>query len=243
MKKLTCAIIDDEPLAGQLIESYVKKFDFVEHSATFTDSIEAITWIKENPVDFVFLDIQMPDMDGMEFARLLPKSVKIIFTTAFKEYALDSYEVSAVDFLLKPIRFDKVLRACEKVKERLSGNGANRETENGEKDNKEIYLRYNGEIHKIEKDKIIYVEGMKDYVKFVLEGNKMIVSHTTMKNVEALLSSSKFLRISRSHIIALSKIRTIDRNLCVYIGDTVIKVTDQYKNAFEDYLKSHMPLS
>lgn len=243
MKKLTCAIIDDEPLAGQLIESYVKKFDFVEHSATFTDSVEAITWIKENPVDFVFLDIQMPDMDGMEFARLLPKSIKIIFTTAFKEYALDSYEVSAVDFLLKPIRFDKVLRACEKVKERLSGNGANRETENGEKDNKEIYLRYNGEIHKIEKDKIIYVEGMKDYVKFVLEGNKMIVSHTTMKNVEALLSSSKFLRISRSHIIALSKIRTIDRNLCVYIGDTVIKVTDQYKNAFEDYLKSHMPLS
>lgn len=121
MRKLSCAIIDDEPLAGHLIESFVKRIDFIENFTTFTDSVAAIAWIKDNPVDFVFLDIQMPDMDGMEFARLLPDSVKIIFTTAFKEYALESYEVEAVDFLLKPIRFDKVLRACEKVKNRLSG--------------------------------------------------------------------------------------------------------------------------
>lgn len=243
MKKLTCAIIDDEPLAGQLIESFVKKIDFIDSYQTFTDSVEAIAWIKENPVDFVFLDIQMPDMDGMEFARLLPRSVKIIFTTAFKEYALESYEVSAVDFLLKPIRFDKVLRACEKVKERLGAHLNESASEGDKKENNEIYLKSNGEIHKIEKEKIIYVEGMKDYVRFVLDGNKSIVTHATMKNVEELLSTGKFLRISRSHIIALSKIRTIDRNLCVYIGDTVIKVTDLYKNAFEKYLKTHMPLS
>ena len=243
MRKLTCAIIDDEPLAGQLIESFVKRIDFIENSSIFTDSVEAIAWVKENPVDFVFLDIQMPDMDGMEFARLLPDGVKIIFTTAFKEYALESYEVSAVDFLLKPIRFDKVLRACEKVKERLSAELGEREADNGKKESHQIYLKANGEIHKIEHDKIIYVEGMKDYVKFVLDGNKSIVTHATMKNIEELLSSVNFLRVSRSHIVALSKIRMIDRNLCLYIGDTVIKVTDQYKNGFEGYLKRHMPLS
>ncbi|MCH5229456.1 MAG: response regulator transcription factor [Muribaculaceae bacterium] len=241
--KLTCAIIDDEPLAGQLLESFIKRIDYIEHSSTFTDSVEAIAWVKEHPVDFIFLDIQMPDMDGMEFARLLPDSVKIIFTTAFKEYALESYEVSAVDFLLKPIRFDKVLRACEKVKERLLLERIDAINTNRQKKNKEIYLRSNGEIHKIEPEKIIFVEGMKDYVKFVMDGNKSLVTHATMKNVEELLSSSNFLRISRSHIIALPKIRTIDRNLCVYIGDTVIKVTDQYKKSFEDYLKNHMPLS
>lgn len=243
MRKLTCTIVDDEPLAGQLIESFVKRIDFVEHKNTFTDSVEAIAWIKENKVDFVFLDIQMPDMDGMEFARLLPESVKIVFTTAFKEYALESYEVSAVDFLLKPIRFDKILRACEKVKDRIGPDQMEPEPSENQKGSTEIYLKSNGEIHKIEKDKIIYVEGMKDYVKFVLDGNKSIVTHATMKNVEELLTSTKFLRVSRSHIIALSKIRIIDRNLCVYIGDAMIKVTDQYKNAFEDYLKNRMPLT
>ena len=243
MRKLTCAIIDDEPLAGQLIESFVKRIDFIDHISTFTDSVAAIARIKDNPVDFVFLDIQMPDMDGMEFARLLPDSVKIIFTTAFKEYALESYEVSAVDFLLKPIRFDKVLRACEKVKNRLSAELIEKETENKKRENYEIYLKSNGEIHKIEPDKIVYVEGMKDYVKFVLDGNRSIVTHATMRNVEELLSSAKFLRVNRSHIVALSKIRTIDRNLCLYIGDTVIKVTDQYKTGFENYLKKHMPLA
>ena len=243
MRKLTCAIIDDEPLAGQLIESFIKRIDFIEHVATFTDSIEAIAWMKENHVDFLFLDIQMPDMDGMEFARLLPESIKIIFTTAFKEYALEIYEVSAVDFLLKPIRFEKVLKACEKVRERLAGDISEPEPASNINDNKDIYIRSNGEIHKISPEMILYVEGMKDYVKFVLEGNKSVVTHATMKNVEQLLSSSKFLRISRSHIISLSKIRTIDRNLCVYIGDAVIKVTDQYKKAFEDYLNNHMPLS
>lgn len=241
MKKFTCAIIDDEPLAGQLIESFISRIDFVQHLATFTDSVEAIAWIKDNPVDFVFLDIQMPDMDGMEFARLLPPSIKIIFTTAFKEYALDSYDVSAVDFLLKPIRFDKILRACEKIRDRIGICGSEKEIINKLLDRNEVYLKANGELLKIKLDRIIYVEGMKDYVKLVMDDSRPIVSHVRMKNLEDILPKSKFLRISRSHIISLSKIRTIDRNLCVYIGDTIIHVTDQYRNTFEEYIKSNMP--
>lgn len=243
MKRLTCVIIDDEPLAGKLIESYVSRIDFIQHLSTFTDSVEAIAWLKENPVDFVFLDIQMPDMDGMELAQLLSPSTKIVFTTAFKEYALDSYDVSAVDFLLKPIRFDKVLRACEKVRERLCSNENTEDRPAIKGKQGEIFLRVNGEIKKIDPDLILYVEGMKDYVKFVLEGKQTLVTHAKMKNIEELLPSSKFFRVNRSNIIALSKIRSIDRNFCIYIGDNVIRVTDQYRPTFEEYLKKHMPES
>ena len=234
MKNYTCAIIDDEPLAGKLIENYVSRIDFIQHKATFTDSLEALTWLKENSVDFIFLDIQMPDMDGMELARLLPPNIKIIFTTAFNEYALDSYEVSAIDFLLKPIRFDKLFRACEKVRERIGFQVTPQETN-------EVYLKVNGEILKINTDKILYVEGMKDYVRVHLEGSGTLTTHVTMNNMEQILSPTKFLRVSRSHIISLSKIRSIDRNCFIYIGDAVIKVTDQYKTGFESYLSAHMP--
>lgn len=241
MRKFTCVIIDDEPLAGQLIESYAKRIDFIDIAAIFTDSVEAIAWIKENPVDFVFLDIQMPDMDGMEFARLLPDSIKIIFTTAFKEYALESYEVSAIDFLLKPIRFDKVLRACEKVREWYNLNEAsNVRNKNNDPDIKEIFLKVNGEIRRIGLDQIIYIEGMKDYVKIVLKNDKPIVSYLRMKNLEEILPSSKFLRINKSYIVSLSQIKTVDNKHCIYIGDTMIRVSDQYKNSFDEWLKNRM---
>ena len=238
MRKLTCMIIDDEPLAVKLLENYVNRIDFIELKGSYTDSLEAISSIRDTPVDFIFSDIQMPDMDGMELARALPAGVKIVFTTAFKEYALDSYDVSAIDFLLKPIRFDKVLRACEKVRDWYGMQENYNVSPETKQENDEIYLRCNGELHKISTDKILYVEGMKDYVQFHLEGSQPVVTHLKMKNVEELLPKSRFMRVSRSYIVSLSHIRTIDRNLCLYIGDTMIRVTDQYKTAFEDYLNS-----
>ncbi|MDE6644897.1 MAG: response regulator, partial [Muribaculaceae bacterium] len=114
MRKIACAIVDDEPLAVRLLESFVARVDFLELKGSFTDSIEAVAAIRKEPVDLLFLDIQMPDMDGMGLARMLPSETKVVFTTAFKEYAFDSYDVAAIDFLLKPIRYDKFLRACEK---------------------------------------------------------------------------------------------------------------------------------
>ena len=239
MRKITCAIVDDEPLAVQLIENFVNRIDFIKLEGSFTDSIEAIGALRQKPVDLVFLDIQMPDMDGMEMARALPPETKIVFTTAFKEYALDSYDVAAIDFLLKPIRFDKVLRACEKAREWFGERNVDTVSKETPQERKEIYLRFNGELRKIDIDKILYVEGMKDYVKFNVEGMRPVVTHLKMKDAEELLSGSKFLRVSRSHIVSLSHIRTIDRNLCLYIGDNVIHVTDQYREAFEDYLKRH----
>lgn len=239
MRKFTCAIIDDEPLACELIEGFVNQIDFISNEATFSESMEAIIWLKKNPVDFVFLDIQMPDMDGMEFARLLPESIRIIFTTAFREYALESYEVSAIDFLLKPIRFEKVLRACEKVREWYNLN----EYVNIKNDNKditEIFLKVNGEIRRIGLDQILYIEGMKDYVKIVLKNDKPIISYLRMKNLEEILPFSKFLRINKSYIVSLSNIRTVDNKHCLYIGDTMIRISEQYKNSFDEWLKDRM---
>ena len=239
MRKFTCAIIDDEPLACELIEGFVNQIDFILNVATFSESMEAIIWLKKNPVDFVFLDIQMPDMDGMEFARLLPESIKIIFTTAFREYALESYEVSAIDFLLKPIRFEKVLRACEKVREWYNLNKyAN--IKNNNKDITEIFLKVNGEIRRIGLNQILYIEGMKDYVKIVLKDDKPIISYLRMKNLEEILPFSKFLRINKSYIVSLSNIRTVDNKHCLYIGDTMIRISEQYKNSFDEWLKDRM---
>lgn len=238
MRKLTCAIIDDEPLAVKLIETYAGRIDFLEISGCFTDSLEAIESLRENPVDFVFLDIQMPDMDGMELARSLPKSIKVVFTTAFKEYALESYDVSAVDFLLKPIRYDKILRACEKVKERVMQTENVNNDSAGKDNNNEIFLKVDGELKKVDFQNIIFIEGMKDYVKFFIDNGKPLVTHLTMKSVEDLLPKSRFMRVNRSYIVSLSYIRTVDKNLCIYIGDTMIKVTDQYKKIFEEWLKN-----
>ena len=116
MQTIKCGIVDDEPLAVRLIENFIARTPFLEHSVSFTDSIEAITYLKENPVDLLFLDIQMPDMDGLELAHMLPTTTKIVFTTAFREYALESYDVEALDFLMKPLRYDKFMRAAEKAK-------------------------------------------------------------------------------------------------------------------------------
>ena len=239
MRKFTCAIIDDEPLACELIEGFVNQIDFISNEATFSESMEAIIWLKKNPVDFVFLDIQMPDMDGMEIARLLPQSIRIIFTTAFREYALESYEVSAIDFLLKPIRFEKVLRACEKVREWYNLKEYIN-IKNNNKDITEIFLKVNGEIRRIGLDQILYIEGMKDYVKIVLKNDKPIISYLRMKNLEEILPFSKFLRINKSYIVSLSNIRTVINKHCLYIGDTMIRISEQYKNSFDEWLKDRM---
>ena len=243
MKKISCVIIDDEPLAVKLIENYIRKTPFLGHMASFTDSIAASVQLGELRPDIVFLDIQMPDMDGMELARLLPSDTRIIFTTAFRDYAIDSYEVAAIDYLLKPIRYDKFLRAAQKAKERFEMQenkrlGADTQA-TGKKE--EIFLKKDGGFQRVALDRIILIEGMKDYVKVFIEGEKYpVVTHLTMKGIEETLPSDRFMRVSRSHIVALRHIRSVDRNMCIYIGDTMLKVTDMYKATFESFLKDNL---
>ena len=249
---LTCIIVDDEPLAVRLLESFVNKTPDLQLAGSFTDSVEAINVIKELKPDLLFLDIQMPDMSGMELAHVVPAETKIIFTTAFKEYAYESYEVSALDFLLKPIRYNKFISAVEKARQWFGhklNNQNNQSIQNIQNAQKEphgkqetVFLRVDGEFRQVALSKIIYVCGMKDYVMFYLSDEKRpLITHLTMKSVEDMLPSTLFMRISRSYIVALDKIKSVDRNECVYIGDEIIKVTDAYHEKFISYLNSRFP--
>ena len=238
---LTCIIVDDEPLAVKLIESFVAKTPDLELLGSFTDSVEAINAVKEQKPNLLFLDIQMPDLNGMELAHMIPAETKVVFTTAFKEYAFESYEVSALDFLLKPIRYNKFMVAVEKAKEWLDRN--DRAEEKSEKsannDQSNLFVRVDGELRNITIQNIIYVNGMKDYVMFYLEGEpKPLITHLTMKAVEEMLPAEKFLRVHRSYIVAVDKIRKIDRNNCIYIGNEIIHVPDGYLEAFHNFLET-----
>lgn len=236
---MTCIIVDDEPLAVKLLESYVARTPELQLMGSYTDSVEAMTAIKSLDVDLLFLDIQMPDINGMELARLIPEKTRVIFTTAFKEYAFESYEVSALDFLLKPIRYNKFIAAVEKAQRWFS-----RETETAAttapagRDN--IFIRVDGELRQLNMSDIMYVSGMKDYVVFYLDDGSKLITHITMKAVEDMLPASDFLRIHRSYIVALKKIRSVDRNNCVYIGKEIIHVTDSYRPPFDAYLQKNM---
>ena len=206
---ISCIIVDDEPLAVKLLESFVTKTPDLRLLGSFTDSVEAINAVKEQKPDLLFLDIQMPDLNGMELAHMIPPTTRVIFTTAFKEYAFESYEVSALDFLLKPIRYNK------------------------------FFIRVDGELRNVTIDNITYVSGMKDYVMFYLDGeSKPLITHLTMKAVEAMLPTDKFLRVHRSYIIAVDKIKKIDRNDCIYIGEEIIHVPEGYQQQFRSFIET-----
>ena len=210
MTPITCIIVDDEPLAVKLLESFVAKTPQLQLLASFTDSVEALSFLRDHPVQLAFMDIQMPDMNGMELSHMLPERTKVIFTTAFKEYAFESYEVSAIQWF-----------------------SHQKETPSTPKT---MFIRVDGELRQINFDNILFVEGMKDYVRFHVEGERLpLTTHMTMKAVEDALPAEDFMRINRSYIVRLDKIRTVDRNLCAYIGNEIIRVTEAYREAFERY--------
>ncbi len=229
MRPMTCIIVDDEPLAVRILESYVEKTPDLQLLSSFTDSVTAINAIKLQKPDLVFLDIQMPNVDGMELAHSLPDETRVVFTTAFKEYAFESYEVSAVDFLLKPIRYNKFLAAVEKAKKLITP------PTTAQQQPSTVFIRVDSEWRNISVGSIIYVNGMKDYVLFYLEGEpKPLITHLTMKAVEEMLPSDKFMRVHRSYIVAIDRIQKVDRNDCIYIGDEIIHVPDGYIEAFRN---------
>ena len=244
--KLNCIIVDDEPLAVKLLESFVAKTPNLELLASFTDSVNAITVIKEKKPDILFLDIQMPDLDGIEFARMVPQNTKVIFTTAFKDYAFESYEVNALDYLLKPIRYNKFIIAVDKAfkwfgvnKEQPILDSRHNKSNSPESAPKTMFIKVNGDFRQILIDNILYVSGMKDYVMFYLENErKPLITYLRMKVVEEMLPKEKFMRVNRSYIVALDKIEKIDRNDCIYINDEIIHVTGAFQNNFYTFIQN-----
>ena len=189
MRNLRCIVVDDEPLAVKMLEGFVERTPFLDLEASFNDPVEALSAIKERKPDLAFLDIQMPDLDGMELSRMIPADTRIIFTTAFKQYAFESYEVSALDFLLKPIRYQKFLEAAEKAREWFALKEAAVQTPAAAPapvaEKTAVFIKVDGVLRKVDLADILYVEGMKDYVMFRLASSREpLVTHLTMKAAE-----------------------------------------------------------
>lgn len=239
MTELMCIVVDDEPLAIKMLEDYIERTPFLKLSHSFSDPVQALSFLKSNPVNLVFLDIQMPDLDGINLSRMVPSETKIIFTTAFKEYAFDSYEVNALDFLLKPIRYHKFLNAVEKAKQWF--NLINYKNEPVSKSTS-FYIRIDNQLRQVEITDIVYVSGLKDYVRIHLKNEKRpLITHLTMKAAEEMLPKEQFMRVHRSYIVALNHIKSVDRNNCIHLGDEVIHVTEGYREEFMKYLETKIP--
>ncbi len=237
---LSCFIIDDEPLALGLIEGYVNKTPFLKLTGKFHSAIEATESVRTNPPDVIFLDIQMAELNGMDFAKIVPKESRIIFTTAFQQYALESYKVNALDYLLKPFGCADFLQAANKAlhwfeMERKTNTQvllpAKRDT---------IFVKADYKLLQIEIKNIIYVEGLKDYVKIYLEDTaKSVISHITMKAMEDMLPKDPFMRVHRSYIVNTDKIKEIEHNRIVF-GKVCIPISDSYKDSFQHFLEKKM---
>lgn len=237
MKNLRCIVVDDEPLAVQLLEGFIRRTPSLELAGSFNDPVLALGEIRSLAPELVFLDIQMPDLDGLELSRMLPPETRVIFTTAFKQYAFESYEVSALDFLLKPIRYQKFLEAVQKAQEwfTLKESAA---AVPAQQEKTAVYLKADGVLRKVALADILYVEGMKDYLMFRLQSEKQpLVTHLTMKAAEEMLPRESFMRIHRSFIVNLSQITSVSAQGDLKVGDALLHVSEGYRDAFDEYLK------
>lgn len=237
---LKCIIIDDEPLAIDLLKSYVQKTPFLELTGTFSNALSAISTISENDIDVLFLDINMPQITGLEFSKTIPPSTRIIFTTAYDQYAVEGFRLNALDYLLKPINYAEFLQAVNKALEwfKLKDN-TSKPGQDETASSSSIFVKSGYRVERIEFDSIMYVENQKDYVKFHLENIKEPVSSLmSMQSLEEKLPGIRFMRVHRSFIVNLDKVKTIERN-CIVFGKEYIPVSESYKAKFMEFLNKH----
>ena len=239
---IKCAIVDDEPLAVELLASYVKKIPFLELCGKYSNATDALHGIGETPVDLLFLDIQMPELNGLELSKMLPENTRIVFTTAFNQYAVDGFRVNALDYLLKPISYADFLEACNKALQWFQlvqqQQGESTSAAPAAEEIKSIFVKSEYKLLQINLDDIRYIEGLKDYVKIYTEQSPHpILSLMNMKAIEQMLPASRFIRVHRSFIVQKSKIREIERNRIIF-GDVYIPIGDSYKQAFQDFINS-----
>ncbi len=229
--RLTCMIVDDEPLALNLLERYISKTDFLQLEHSCTNAVQAGLILTTAKIDLIFLDIQMPELTGIDFSKTLDPATRIIFTTAFEQYAIEGYKVNALDYLLKPFNYDEFLAAATKAKEWFEFLARRNEPE---KDF--IFVRSEYRQVKVLLNEVLYFEGLKDYIKIWLkDSSRPILSLLSLKVLEKELPASKFMRIHRSFIIAFDKIKSVEKNQ-VLINTTRITIARQYKDAFQKIL-------
>ena len=227
---LKCAIVDDEPLALDLLESYVNKTPFLELAGKYSSAVQAMNNLSGKDIDLLFLDIQMPELNGLEFSKMVDMHTRIVFTTAFDRYAIDGYKVNALDYLLKPISYVDFLQAANKALQWFEL------LQQPKEEVESIFVKSDYKLIQVELKNILYIEGLKDYIKIYEENSpKPILSLMSMKSMEELLPASRFIRVHRSYIVQKDKIRVIDRGRIVF-DKTYIPISDSYKQVFQAFL-------
>jgi len=231
---IDCVVIDDEPLAVEILEEYISKIPFLNHIKSFTNSIKALAFFEECKPDLVFLDIQMPDLKGTQLASLIQnKNIDIIFTTAYSEYALESYDLNAVDYLLKPIALDRFIKAVNKVKVKHEKNGVSKD-EKAEiptvRDPEYLFVKTDYKIVRVAYKEILYVEGLKDYLILQTPQEK-ILTLLSFKKILEQLPCTEFVRVHKSYIVPVSKIDSIEKHR-IKIGEKIIPIGETYKQEF-----------
>ncbi|WP_439557231.1 LytR/AlgR family response regulator transcription factor [Dyadobacter sp.] len=244
MNVLQCIAVDDEPLALGLVCAFIEKTPFLSLTGRYSSAVEALQVIHTQQIDLIFLDIQMPDLTGIELARVIEKAggraPRVIFTTAFNQYALDGFRVDALDYLLKPFNYEEFLRAASKAQ--AYAELLQKASSAGFVENKDeyLFLKVEYQLVRIAYDDIMYTEGLKDYVKVHLKSDpKPILSLTSLKALEEKLPASRFMRVHRSFIVNLDKISAVTKNT-IQIGAITIPVSDQYKENFNQFLSKWM---
>lgn len=233
---ITCIAIDDEPLALKQIVAYVNKTPFLNLAEKFDSALDAMSWLNENSVDLMFADINMPDLNGMDFVKSLNNPPKVIFTTAYSEYALEGFKVDAVDYLLKPISYPDFLKAAQKAKQRFFEN--ENVIEKVDSNEKFLFIKSEYKILRINLADIQYIESMREYVQIHTENQKPIMTLLSMKKLMDHLPEKDFMRVHRSFIINLNKITTVERSRIIF-GDVYIPVSEQYKAEFTRFLDNN----
>jgi len=234
---ISCIIVEDEPLARNLLTDYVRKVPHLGLVKTFANPLEAIDFLRENPVDLLFLDIQMPEITGISLLKVLQKKPLVVLTTAYSDYALESYDFDVLDYLLKPITFERFLRAVEKANQRLATTPAAEKNANADPAQPFVFVKDGTKLVKIRLDDILYVEGLKDYVTIHTRQQK-VVTLQRLKNLEDQLPANKFIRIHHSFIIALDAIDAVHKGE-VQIGNASLPISDSYKKSFKDFIEKN----
>lgn len=221
---IRCIVVEDEPLALKQMEGYIAKTPFLERQASFDNALDAMAFLGGNDTDLMFVDINLPDLSGMDFVKSLPRPPRVVFTTAYREYAVEGFRVDALDYLVKPISYADFLQAANRAEEKIR-----------KREDEFLLVKSEYKIIRINLADILYIEGMREYVRIHLAGDKPVMTLLSMKGIEQKLPASRFMRIHRSFIVNLSKITTIERNRIVF-GKEYLPVGDQYKEAFQKFV-------
>ena len=234
---IRCIAIDDEPLALRQIIGYIRKTPFLELKGDFENAIPAMEFLQNNPVDLMFVDINMPDLSGIDFVKTLKNPPLIIFITAYSEYAIEGFRVNAIDYLLKPVGYTEFLKSANKARNSIETKFQGKMKIEEKKEY--LYVKADSKLVRIRMEDIIYIEGMREYVRIHIENSKSLMPLMSMHLLEEQLPSDKFMRVHRSYIVNLEKIVTIDHFRIVFGGNVYVPVSEQYKAVFQAYLNSH----